>query len=695
MTMKKRIYLLAVLLCLLTGTHIHAQQGAYVLDNNGTYYSFPTIYEALKGIEGNPTLFGNGYAYIFVASDITEPNYDQSIQGWSDIMYMKNPIRKIVIQSLNDTKHTITAQNPNWIYLLNFQYKFGELEVSNLRLTGSPKGTPNTYQSFAWYASTYSTESDAKAKTYFHDCIFCTQFQTIDITGYNGAGALTNFQSDEYRFEDNEYEFSSNYIFHCDCRTNGYRPNESFIFRRNLLKNFRGVSIFPDNRVPVNVIMTDNEFYHQQPFASFGGTSVCLCQVTGALNGHFEFTGNKLLGTFVEKGVDSEFKTCALLLQHGGVSYRGIVDGSSIIIKDNMLQCDVLDIGWKGGTGPGFETGSIREQVLNHTYYNLWDDRAKRVEANAGLNINNWLVRTETGNYTAEISNNTVVHMYPKTKATHEDDDLCHVCNACGQMAIRAEVAGHGGTFQYVDSHGELHDVNTAVSTISKNLYPTDIAPGVDLYTKVVNDITRDGFCLDPHTSQEFVITPNLPHAFTSLVRYGRAASVDVTAQATTNDGGETYQYTFTNDFDRDNKYVTCPLLLATIGYSSITVACEGLAEGESVLFDVKDSGGTILGVLNLSSEKTFKTITGLVPGTYTVAPHDIAGKNWQWTYAMTPAAAQTKEVPIDSDVKYEFTVSKKSGETPLHGESYKDNKFGDTPKTEINRWRTSNEYDL
>ena len=691
--MKKRIYILAVLLCLLTGANVHAQ--VFVLANSN-YYQYTTIYDALKAVEANYGLFPDGTVNIFVTGDVTEPAYDPLTQVWKNVMYMRSPIKKIVITSIDETKHTITMTSSTWIYLLNFEYKFGELEVKNLRLAGAPTGAPNSYVTFAWYASTYSADSDAKAKTYFHHCKIATQFNAIDVTVYNGAFNSTNLQSDEYLFEYNEYEFSSHYIFHCDCRTNGYRPNESFIFRHNRLENFRGVSIFPDNRVKVNLIMTDNEFYHQQPFASFGGTSVCLCQVTGALNGHFELTGNKVLGTFVEKGVtDTEFKTCALIMQHGQTCYRGIVDGSSIIIKNNLLQCDVLDIAWKGGTGPGFETGSIREQVLAGTYYNLWDDRAQRVEANAGLNINNWLVRQETGNYTAEICNNTIVHMYPKAKATHDEEDLCHVCNACGQMVIRAEVAGHGGTFQYVDGDGELHDVNTSVATVSKNLYPTDITPGTDLSAKVVSSITRDGFCLDPHASQEFVITPNLPRAFTSLVRYGRTASVDVTDQAATNDDGETYHYTLENDFDRENKYVTCPLLLATIGYSSITVTCEDLSEGESALFDVKDSGGTILYVVNLTSETSSKTITGLAAGTYTVAPHDVTGKNWQWTYTMTPSNALTKEVPLDSDVKYEFTVNKKSGEMPLNGESYKDNKFGDTPKTVINQWRTSNEYDL
>lgn len=661
--MKKRIYILAVLLCLLTGANVHAQ--VTISEKTGSEYT--TIFAALRSVVDDAiSPDANGIIHINVSGNVNEPAAT-SLNATNTVFNVPSSVTKILISSTSDTKHDITtAANTNTaarVYKVCFSNASGTLEVQKLRFAGSAVG---------WIASSTSTDSEAYGKTYFYDCNFVNGYSVSDKDKLD-----VKYQSNEFLFVNNEFEYGDAYAFY---NVNIFKPDEKIIFRNNLLCNFRGASIGGDNMASVRKIIefTDNKYYHQQNFDSFGGTSVCLFQNNGAIYGDYTFTGNKLLGLFNKRDITAEFKTCALILQHGSSGYKGIVDGSSITIKDNTLQCDVLEIAFKAGTGTAFESGSVKDVVLDGDYYNILGDEG------------------QTGDYDAVITNNAFVHMYPEKATTHHENDLCHICDACGQMVVRAEVAGHGGSVQYEDNDGVLRDVNTSVVTISKNLYFADIAPGVDLYDEIIYGITRDGFCLDTGDEEELIITPNLPGAFTSLKYYGHAVPADVIDDAETNDGGETYHYTLTNDWSRDTPYASCPLLLATLGYSTITVSCEGLSDGESALFDVKDSGGTILYVLNLTSETSSKSISGLAAGTYTVAPHDVTGKNWQWTYTMSPSTAQSKAVAIDTDVKYEFTVTKKTGETPLNGESYKDNKFNsDPPLTSINRWRTSNEYDL
>lgn len=660
--MKKRIYILAVLLCLLTGANVHAQ--VTISEKTGSEYT--TIFDALTSVVDDAiSPDANGVIHINVSWDVNEPEAS-SLNATNTVFNVPSSVTKILISSTSDTKHDITtyANTAVKVYKVCFSNASGTLEVQKLRFAGSAVG---------WIASSSSTDSEAYGKTYFHHCKFANGYSVCSDKGQLDV----KYQSNEFLFVNNEFEYGDAYAFY---NVNLFKPDEKIIFRNNLLCNFRGASIGGNNMASVRKIIefTDNKYYHQQNFDSFGGSSVCLLQNTGAIYGDYTFTGNKLLGLFNKRDITAEFKTCALILQHGSSGYQGIVDGSSITIKDNTLQCDVLEIAWKPGTGSSYESYSVKNDILAGSYFNLLGD--------AG----------QTGDYDAVITNNAFVHMYPEKATTHQENDLCHICDACGQMVVRAEVAGHGGSVQYKDNDGVLRDVSTSVVTISQNLYFADIAPGVDLYDKIIYGITRDGFCLDTGDEEELIITPNLPGAFTSLFYYGHTDPADVKDDAETNDGGETYHYTLTHDWSRDTPYVSCPLLLAALGYSTITVSCEGLSDGESALFDVKDSGGTILYVLNLTSETSSKSISGLAAGTYTVAPHNISDKNWQWTYTMSPSTAQSKAVAIDTDVKYEFTVTKKTGETPLNGESYKDNKFNsDPPLTSINRWRTSNEYDL
>ena len=668
-----------MLICLLSGANVSAQvtvREASVEVHN--------IYEALYGIvDYSPTPDANGVIHIDVTGNVSEP---ESFTA-QNIFNLPSNVKKIVIASTSSTKHDIVTNavyqsseatgNILNDYFLHFAYKFGELEVKNLTFKGDGK---NTGKYFSWIASTSSTESDASAKSYFHDCVFYSCYQTNNVSDVISGGV--KYLSYVYQFENNKWEYGNYYTFHCN--PSHYKDNTTLIFSNNLMENFRGISIFPNTTEKFNVIAKDNKFYHNQTFVSFGGTSVCLCQVTGPLYGHYEFTGNTLLGLFVEKGVtETEFKTCALIMQHGANKYKGIVDGSSFVIKDNVLQCDVLDIAWKGGTGPGFETGSIREQILAGTYYNLWNE-------------NPWKYGDDKqkGEYTAVIENNNFVHMYGEKATQHHEADLCHVCNACGQIVLRAEVSGHGGTFQYEGEDHKMHDVNSAVHTIAKNLYRSEIAPGVDLATKVVSGLTRDGFRLDTGESQEFVITPTLPGAFRTLTFHGRGTAADVTSQATSSDGGKTYTYTHTNDFTRDNLYTECPELIASINFGTLIVTCNGLEKKDCALFVIEGQGALFW--VNLSGEHPSKTISGLKPGNYTVKPHNISTQNWQWTYTMSPSSSTDKTVVADELVTVTYSVTKKSGVTVKHGENYKDNELeGSSAPDSINSWKKKGSYDL
>lgn len=656
--MKTRRIITAAILCLFAGATASAQ----VNIRESIFEEFGTVNLALQYMQSNLGKYietDNGTVHIDISGNISESEYSSYIDN---VINLPSSIKKVVISSTSSTKHTVTVQRSDAYstYVIRFQNKDGEVEVSNLTFAG---------QEFAWIASTASTESDATSRSWFHDCIFKTGYTTRAVDNNKSdfsrpSGTTGSYQSDIYQFEDNIYEYGINYIFNSnptyDAGDQMYKQNASFIFRDNMIQNFRGISIVPLISDNINVEMIGNKFYHLQSFKDCTfGSSICLCQVTGPLAGSYTFTGNKILGLFKAYDDTSDENTCALLLQHGNAGYQGITDDSSITIKDNTIQCDVLEIAWKAGTGSSYDTGSVKEDVLAGDYYNLQGDSS------------------QSGAYTAVIENNQLAHMYPEEGATHDEDDACHICKACGQTVIRAEVAGHGGTFQYIGEDDELHDVNSAVTSISKNLYPEIVAPGVDLYDKMVSDLARDGFCIEPGMSQEFVITPNLPGAFTSLKFYGRADVADLTADTTTADEGKTYNYTFTNDFKQANPYIECPVLIAYLGYGGLKVSCSGLDAGESAMFDVKDPDGKIIFIINLTKEADSKTISGLQPGLYKVTPHNISGKNWQWTYDMTPSTEQTKTVVVDSEVSVAFTVAKKSlGTTSKNGEAYKDNKL-------------------
>lgn len=656
--MKTRRIITAAILCLFAGATASAQ----VNIRESIFEEFGTVNLALQYMQSNLGKYietDNGTVHIDISGNISESEYSSYIDN---VINLPSSIKKVVISSTSSAKHTVTVQRSDAYstYVIRFQNKDGEVEVSNLTFAG---------QEFAWIASTASTESDATSRSWFHDCIFKTGYTTRAVDNNSSEfsrpwGTTGSYQSDIYQFEDNIYEYGINYIFNSnpayDAGDQMYKQNASFIFRDNMIQNFRGISIVPLISDNINVEMIGNKFYHLQSFKDCTfGSSICLCQVTGPLAGSYTFTGNKILGLFKAFDDTSDENTCALLLQHGNAGYQGITDDSSITIKDNTIQCDVLEIAWKAGTGSSYDTGSVKEDVLAGDYYNLQGDSS------------------QNGAYTAVIENNQLVHMYPEEGATHDEDDACHICKACGQTVIRAEVAGHGGTFQYIGEDDELHDVNSAVTSISKNLYPEIVAPGVDIYDKMVSDLTRDGFCIEPGMSQEFVITPNLPGAFTSLKFYGRADVADLTADTTTADEGKTYNYTFTNDFKQANPYIECPVLIAYLGYGGLKVSCSGLDAGESAMFDVKDPDGKIIFIINLTKEADSKTISGLQPGLYKVTPHNISGKNWQWTYDMTPSTEQTKTVVVDSEVSVAFTVAKKSlGTTSKNGEAYKDNKL-------------------
>ena len=672
--LKIKTILSVLFLTVLGGMNVRAQVTVRELSTPVNTYT--NVRDALAGIRDYSFLLsdGNGTVHIDITGNVTEPvKYN-----YPDLTFeFPAKVKKVVISSTNSVKPTVTmnADAPYAIYVLHFQNKDGAIEVSNLRFSG---------KDFSWIASTSSTELDATSTSYYHDCVF---EKGVDVGGYldseygrHSSTTGASLQSDIYLFENNLFEKSDNYMFVSNPGS-AYKPNARFIFRNNESHCYRGVSVFsktaaqspmPGHGNRVSVVLENNTFYHLSDSFNNDSPDVTLCQVTGMLNGDYTITGNIILGHFTHlgAGVSQNQKVCSVLLQHGDHNYLGIVDGSSLTIKNNVIQCDVYEITATAGTGTEYETESIKQLILEHKYYNIMGDT------------------TQHGYYTAEIGDTKLIHMYPSEGEEHDDDDACHVCMACGQMVVRAEIADNGGSFQYVGGDGLMHDVNDAITTIPYNLNPDRIATGADLKNLIDRNLIRDGFCLDTGKSQEFVFTPIKPGTFNTLTLYGRSTPVDVTSQATTTDGGKTYKYKFTNDFTQKNPYTECPVLIAKLNIGSISVTCTGLENDESALFDVKDAGGKILYVINLTSTNPTKIIKYVLPGSYTVAPYNTSSKNWQWAYTMTPSAAQTKSVVIGETTSYPFTAEK--GDTPLHDEAIKNNAIINAREgVTVNEWET------
>ena len=116
---------------------------------------------------------------------------------------------------------------------------------------------------------------------------------------------------------------------------------------------------------------------------------------------------------------------------------------------------------------------------------------------------------------------------------------------------------------------------------------------------------------------------------------------------------------------------------------SAITVKCTGLADGESVFFDIIDAGGAVVGTVALSGGAdngsgvnggaVSRTIAGIEPGIYTVAP---SGADWSWTYAVPAAVTKTiaalNDTASQSEFTYEFSLAKKSGIKVKNAENVK-----------------------
>lgn len=694
--MKRTILILTTILGLLSGINVKGQ--VTVREAEADVVS---IFDALSYIVDNAvTPDSNGTIHIDVTGNVTEPalvagapkiqNFSTNPGGTDPLQQVREAvfnisntnIKKIAISSIGDTKHPVTIpyHSGSWynVYLVKMAYTNAELEVSNLTFT-----VTNTAKSdcFAWIVSTSSTGAHS-TRTYFHDCVFTRgcSYQTNPIPAAD--------ISDTFEFDYNEWKDLDNYIFHIEAGTNE-DVTTSLVFKYNHIESYRGVAtkfVCYDEAVSLkrkwNITFDHNTFYHLMDFDKAGRTvqsSVCLFQNTGPFNGNYTFTNNIILGHFTAKGTPAETKSkvCAMILQHGGGKYQGVVDGSSFILDNNTLQCDVYPIGWKPDKTVLFDTDDVTQLVADGEYYDI---------------------SSQTGDYSKQITPPIIVHMYPKSGTPHDDSDNCHVCEACGQIVVHAEVAGHGGKFEYLDASSNAHDVNSAEHSIAHNLYPDDIALGRELIDYVVDDVKRDGLCLNPLQTQTFVVTPLLPNTFQKLTVYGRSPEkvLEYGDEGLIFQNGKLY-YTFKNDFEQTNRYSSCPKLVAEFGYGSIKITCEGLDAGESALFDVKDGSGNVLFTVNLSSEKPEKIVSGLTAGTYTVQPHQPG--SWHWTYTMTPDTAQSVTVTNGTEKSVEYSVSKKDSITTKNDESYKDNELSagdpDARHTGVSNWKKGSNYDL
>lgn len=688
-TMKTRIIIIAAILSCLTCFNMRGQ--VKVREAN---QEVPTIFNALSYIADNTVdPDTDGVIHIDVIGNVTEPSirvaeedrivkYTTTPGGVTQTVWLARfnisdtNIKKIVISS-DDTKSITIAKVTYPIdYLVKMAYSNAELEVSNLKFEVVDV-TSKAY--FSWIVS--SSSGTHKTRTYFHDCVFIRgcHMQTNAIPSSD--------LSDTFEFYKNEWQDLDDYIFHIEGGTDE-EVTTNLIFTENYIESFRAVSAKAVNygtpnslKRIFNVTFDGNKFYHLFNYGD--GTrkissAVSLFQMTGPLNGEYVFINNIILGHFTAKGEDSDQKSCAMILQHGGGKYQGVVDGSSFTLKNNTLQCDVYPIGWKEEKSSEFDTFDVTESVAGGDYYNH---------------------ESQSGDYDSSISPATIVHMYPEEGNPHDEDDDCHVCGACGQIVVHAEVSGNGGTFDYLDENNDAQDVNSAITTIAHNLYPSDIQLGKELIDFVVDDIEKDGLCLDPKEYKIFVITPLLPNTFQSLSIYGRDP---VKVLETGAEGliflNDQLFYTFTNDFKQTNRYSTCPKLVAKFGYGSIKITCNGLSAGESALFDVKDGSGNVKFIIKVSSENPSKVVSGLTAGTYKVAPHDdVSGKNWQWTYGTNDE--KTVVVEDGTEKTAIFSVTKKTGITTKNGEDYIDNELSSGTAsgglTSVSNWKKGASYNL
>ena len=538
--MYKKLKFLTLLLCLLAGFNAKAQN-VRIVEANVTQQ---TVYDALLYLQNNNvTPDNNGTIHIEILGNVTETKLtSRTYSGQDQIaesvnLTSRTDIKKIVVYPSNmssDVTITMAAQStmsegtPQPVYRIHFANE-AYLEVHHLRFTNR----------LAWVAST--ANSGKTSTTDFHDCVFNDHFWLLH-TDYD-------FQSSHYSFNGNIWTEFTDYCFQ---NNNKFDRDITVDFNNNTVNRFRVVTVFPNQQYKTNVTMTGNSFYHLIDYSQVPGisSSVALCQITGPINGNYVFTGNKILGIFTKGG---SVKAPSIMLQHGNNGYQGVMDGSSITIKNNTMQCDIAQFGWKAGMGASYETGDFTAMLKNHQYYNLLLPSGSV---------------PQTGNYYVDIDDPIKVHMYTEGHDPHDDDDMCHVCKACGQMFVHGHAEGTGGLFQYLGEDGNLHNVADAQGTISLNLPIEKISPDEpELYQLVEENVVRDGFCLNVNETQDFIISPYLPGNFQSLKVYGGPTSpLDVTSLATTTDGGQTYHYNFKNTFAQASPYTGCPEIVAKFG---------------------------------------------------------------------------------------------------------------------------------
>lgn len=542
--MFKKAMSLALLLCLLAGFNAKAQNNVRIVEAN---VSQPTVYAALLYLQDNNVVPDNGTVHIEIQGNVTEtalpttPTYVNPTAAFQYVnLTSRTDIRRIEVYpsgtsagwsvAMAEQQNTTDPAQP--VYKIHFANE-GYLEVHHLRF-------PNR---LAWVAS--SANAGSQSITDFHDCVFGNEFIVLHTTN--------DYQSTRYHFNSNTW---TDYKSYCFTNNNVYDRETWVVFNDNVITRFRVVSVFPNQLYRTNVTMTGNTFYHLIDYSQVPGisSSVALCQVTGPVNGDYVFTGNKVLGIFTKGDM---VKAPSIMLQHGANNYQGVMDGSSVTIRNNTMQCDVAQFGWKANAGSGYETGDFTQMLKDGQYFNLLLPSGST---------------PQTGNYDVDIEDPVKVHMFSEEHDPHDDADMCHVCKACGQMFVHGHAEGTGGLFQYLDEGGNLQNVADAQGVIPLNLPLEKITPeNPDLNQLIEDNVVRDGFCLDVGETQDFIITPYVSGAFQSLKLYGGPVSpLDVTSSATTIDGGLTYHYVFTNDFTQANPYTGCPEIVATFGGNPI-----------------------------------------------------------------------------------------------------------------------------
>lgn len=414
-------------------------------DGDGTAAAkgFSTLTEALTYIETQKIIpEKDGSIHLNVQGDILDKG------GVWDLSDDKR-ISKLIIQGDGsdgravkvDTGQTTAPKESNKAVEFDIVLPTGgQLEISNLIFPHN------------MVFDAVAAVSDHTKKVYVHDCTF-----------YGTWIPTKACVSGEYRFVNNSWKDFQGYCVW--IKTEGSKDiSYDFIFEKNDVRRYRVFNSATDNKAIdcgiVNVTMLDNSFVHEREYTQETGSCMALCQISGWINGKIDIERNTMIGYYRQKNC-----VPALLVQYNPDT-SGIKDGSDIIIKDNLRQCDVVIFAYHGSSA----------------------DKTEALKDHTGLTSSN-------GVYTSTVKNNQLVHMYPEISKIHNCSELCHICKKCNQAIVNITTDGNGVIID--KSLPSIADVSGEVKRFSESLFlEADSTAAVDGFKASIDKTASDtGSC--------------------------------------------------------------------------------------------------------------------------------------------------------------------------------------------------------